>query len=454
MRESNERRLPGARSVPRCRLWQVATESSKHSGLQLVMGEPSKAVDSKSSAMSPHRQITAACSGAFITSIFMTPLDVVKVRLQAQQRELLNRRCFLYCNGLMDHICSCQPIPAHTQRQWYSRAIPGRINGTLDGLIKIGRYEGISSLWSGLPPTLVVAVPNTVIYFTAYEQIRWGLSSSFGSDRWWVPGVAGGVARVWSVSMCSPLELIRTKLQAARMPYSELLVLLTGELRRDGVRSLFRGWAATVLRDVPFSVLYWGAYEHLKKMYGQQERPTVPFTVLAGSVAGGVAATVTLPLDVVKTHRQIDIGERDLFPASPSDHLKRKSGGSSESTWRHLCSIYRQQGVPGLFSGLSPRLVKVMPACAIMISSYEYIKNHLRRAVPVHGEQYLFMESSTSSWRAVPVHGEQYQFVESSTSSWRAVPVHGSQYLFILYGAALEASSIARRIATPAVLVA
>lgn len=41
-----------------------------------------------------------------------------------------------------------------------------------DALLKISKTEGITSLWSGLSPTLVLAVPATVIYFVSYEQLR------------------------------------------------------------------------------------------------------------------------------------------------------------------------------------------------------------------------------------------------------------------------------------------
>lgn len=41
-----------------------------------------------------------------------------------------------------------------------------------DAFYKITRSEGIKSLWSGLSPTLVLALPATVIYFVSYEQIR------------------------------------------------------------------------------------------------------------------------------------------------------------------------------------------------------------------------------------------------------------------------------------------
>lgn len=38
--------------------------------------------------------------------------------------------------------------------------------------MKISKKEGILSLWSGLSPTLVLAVPATIVYFVSYEQLR------------------------------------------------------------------------------------------------------------------------------------------------------------------------------------------------------------------------------------------------------------------------------------------
>lgn len=62
----------------------------------------------------------------------VTPLDVVKVRLQAQQKNSeIVRKCFLYCNGLMDHLCPC--ITSNEQPNirslWYSKR--GQFSGTL-----------------------------------------------------------------------------------------------------------------------------------------------------------------------------------------------------------------------------------------------------------------------------------------------------------------------------------
>lgn len=323
------------------------------------------------SDLKPIHQMVSSCTGAVITAIFMTPFDVVKVRLQAQQRAELNRSCFVYCNGLMDHICKC--AQSICTNPWYNRPVPVQLNGTLDAFVKISRREGVQSLWSGLPPTLIVAVPNTVIYFTTYEQLRTTLHKNLFGDRKdppsWLGGMSGGLARLWAVTVVSPFELVRTKMQAESITYKELVKVLQMQVINTGIVSLWRGWVPTVLRDVPFSVIYWYSYEKQKIVMNQQQ-PTFDFTLVAGAISGGIAGTLTLPLDVIKTHRQIEIGEKELF----SDNAR-----SSGSTKQMLQNIYRQQGVRGLFSGLVPRLAKVMPACAVMISTYEYAKRLFRK---------------------------------------------------------------------------
>lgn len=99
--------------------------------------------------VTPLQQMFASCTGAILTSLMVTPLDVVKIRLQAQRNPFSKGKCFVYSNGLMDHLCVCEE---EGNRAWYKK--PGRFQGTLDAFLKIIRNEGIKSLWSGLPPTL------------------------------------------------------------------------------------------------------------------------------------------------------------------------------------------------------------------------------------------------------------------------------------------------------------
>jgi len=97
--------------------------------------------------ITPVQQMISSCTGAFITAIFVTPLDVVKIRLQAQQKAMLNNKCFLYCNGFVEQLCCGIHANGNTDfpsSYWYRT--PGQLTGTLDAFVKITRAEGVTSL--------------------------------------------------------------------------------------------------------------------------------------------------------------------------------------------------------------------------------------------------------------------------------------------------------------------
>ncbi|XP_029428754.1 solute carrier family 25 member 39 isoform X2 [Rhinatrema bivittatum] len=355
-----------------------------------MVHEMSNAVAEKQSlgpsgGITPLQQMLASGTGALFTSLFVTPLDVVKIRLQAQKAPFSKVlsvesvpwtnpipqpkwRCFLYCNGLMDHVYVCQNGTSCTP--WYRTRTPTHFSGTLDAFVKIIRHEGIKSLWSGLPPTLVMAVPATVIYFTCYDQLRDFLRFGMGYQGMHIPLIAGAMSRLGAVTVISPLELIRTKMQSRQLTYGELRICIQSSVAQDGWRSLWRGWGPTVLRDVPFSALYWFNYELVKQHLSEAssaEEATFSISFISGAISGMIAAVLTLPFDVVKTQRQIELGETET--------MRGRSRKRRSSTWRLMRRIKAESGTRGLFAGFLPRVIKVAPACAIMISTYEFGKS-------------------------------------------------------------------------------
>ncbi|XP_075976217.1 solute carrier family 25 protein Shawn-like isoform X2 [Anticarsia gemmatalis] len=319
--------------------------------------------------ITPFQQMASACSGALITSLFMTPLDVVKIRLQAQQKALLSNKCYLYCNGLMEHLCPCG------DSAWIPRPRL-HFHGTFDAFYKIAKIEGVPALWSGLSPTLVLAVPCTVIYFVSYEQLRVRMKTYYNNSTkdmgqpMWIPLISGATARTIAVTIVSPLELIRTKMQSKKLTYAEITTALRMVVKNEGYRGVFRGLGSTLLRDVPFSGIYWTTFESTKKAFNKpdSEKNTFLFNFFCGSVAGSIAAFVTLPFDVVKTHQQIELGEKEIYT------VQQRASNMKEIAR----TIYASHGFRGLFTGLLPRIFKVAPACAIMIATFEYGKQFFR----------------------------------------------------------------------------
>ena len=195
-------------------------------------------------------RILSATVGSIATSLVVTPLDVVKVRLQAQQHH----------KPSLSH-----PISLPTSAV--------RVNGMTDGISKILRHEGLRTLYRGLVPTLVMSVPSTVIYFLGYEGMRERTSrlfSSLGMQEGVIavtaPLISGSIARIMAATSISPIELLRTKMQyhGPHGSISAVTGLVWQALRREGLGLLWKGLVPTLWRDVPFSGIYWVGLEGIR----------------------------------------------------------------------------------------------------------------------------------------------------------------------------------------------
>lgn len=312
--------------------------------------------------ITPFQQVVSSCSGAVLTSLLTTPFDVVKVRLQAQQQYALTKPCYLMECSCLDGVTVCRVTPEGNHVH-----VP-KFRGTVDAFFKIARLEGFTSWWKGLSPTLLMAVPATVIYYTSYDQLKVKLGFQPDQMNIRAPLLAGAMARTVAVTAICPIELLRTKMQSRQgYNYKELAEVLQIAVRQNGVLSLWRGLSPMLLRDVPFSISYWLGYEYLKlklnSTLDHQYLPLVPF--VSGSISGAIAALFTTPLDVAKTHMQVELGE--------SGSKRSLGAGSFVSVMR---KVVAEHGYAGLFAGLTPRVAKITPACAIMITSYEACKNY------------------------------------------------------------------------------
>ncbi|KAL1922505.1 uncharacterized protein VTP21DRAFT_10044 [Calcarisporiella thermophila] len=321
-------------------------------------------------------RVISACGGAMLTSLLVTPLDVVKTRLQSQAAtgttEQSIRQCcrevFFSGNTTISALgegSSRECIMAEPSRCMQSR----EMRGTLDGMVKIIRYEGVTSLWRGLSPVLIMAVPSTVIYYAGYDAFKERLRLKSRHSQFlqeYSPLIAGGTSRALAVTLISPLELLRTRLQAEHGGYRAVLDGIIKMVRTRGSRSLWDGLSATLWRDVPFSAIYWLGYERVKAHILSRltkekvdTRVKVLVSFFAGAISGSLAAIVTTPFDTVKTLRQIK--SKDQF-------------SSSTRMIYVMRQVIRERGIGGLMTGAIPRVLKITPSCAIMISSYEFGK--------------------------------------------------------------------------------
>lgn len=60
-----------------------------------------------------------------------------------------------------------------------------------DALYKIVKYEGLKTLWRGLPPSILITVPASVLYFTSYETAKETLEKTKMFGFFTIPIIAG-----------------------------------------------------------------------------------------------------------------------------------------------------------------------------------------------------------------------------------------------------------------------
>lgn len=321
------------------------------------------------------KQIVSASIGGTITAVVVCPFDVVKARLQAQI-DPIDKKGFsdMRLGTISSNIVNFSFV-GDTFRPSTSSVItnrPLRFTGTWDAFYKIVKHEGLLTLFRGLPPSLILSVPSSVIYFTSYEHLKEFFATNTGLGIIGVPIFSGFGARVVTASFTAPLELIRTNLQATPPDKHNKgwIRLASNIINKAGYRQLWVGLPPTILRDAPFSAIYWASFEYMKAFLWSHKEPkdnkTSSFftNFICGALAGMFAAAFTNPIDVVKTRRQLY-----LEPA--------EKGEKSITSMGIFRSIIREEGFRGFSKGLLPRMVKVAPACAVMISSYEWCKLHL-----------------------------------------------------------------------------
>ena len=125
-------------------------------------------------------------------------------------------------------------------------------------------------------------------------------------------------------------------------------------LKAEGPQGFYRGWCSTLVRDIPFSFIYFPLYANLKNTatfgYGKDFNGNLA----AGMISGAIAGALSTPTDVVKTRLQ------DL-PA-----------GQTMSWMACVKQTYQTEGgIKPFFKGTGPRMICIGSLFAVAQAFYE-----------------------------------------------------------------------------------
>ncbi|KAI9838554.1 MAG: hypothetical protein M1819_004863 [Sarea resinae] len=285
---------------------------------------------------SAHHFALGSIAGAF-GAFMVYPIDLVKTRMQNQRAQRVGE--MLYKNSL-------------------------------DCARKVVRNEGFRGLYSGVLPQLIGVAPEKAIKLTVNDLVRERFTEK-ATGKIWLPFeiLAGGSAGACQVIFTNPLEIVKIRLQVQ----GEVSKHLEGVPRRSamwivknlGLVGLYKGATACLLRDVPFSAIYFPTYSHLKRDYFN-ETPTHSLSVLqlltAGAIAGMPAAYLTTPCDVLKTRLQVEA----------------RKGETKYHDLRHCATtVFREEGIRAFFKGGPARIMRSSPQFGFTLAAYEVLQKML-----------------------------------------------------------------------------
>jgi len=282
-------------------------------------------------------------------------------------------------------------IKVHMQRASSSAA--GASHSIGSSFRSIVGGAGVGGLYRGVGVSVAGQGPAGAVKFAVYEGLTQAVGPRVPADAKVVADFACAAAAFVACSVVLlPAEVLKQRLQAG--VYASVGEGVREVWRQEGVRGFYRGWTATCVRDVPYSMLEFGLYAQFKRVArgllarriaggggggGATSRgrggPTAgaaapaPVRLTAqqewviGGLAGGCTGFLTTPLDVAKTRLMTQV------------HLP--AAEQSRGIIQALAKVIEADGVAGIFCGGSARVAWLIPFTAVFFGVHEAAKRQL-----------------------------------------------------------------------------
>ena len=262
--------------------------------------------------------------------------------------------------------------------------IPLRYNGPIDCFRKSFQTGGVKGLYSGVNAPLVGAALETSSLFFSYHVtqellLQTGIFTASAPLPLSALLICGAASGAFTSLLLTPVELIKCKMQVpasslGRQKAQGSWSLIVSIFRQNGLFGFWRGQIGTLIRETGGSAAWFGSYEAVSTLFrkwspsetrpGSSQLPVYQ-QMLAGAAAGVSYNFVLYPADTVKSRMQTE----DVFQ-SASDAKRR-------TFWMVGKSLWKQQGLAGMYRGCGITVARSAPSSAFIFSIYEGLRYYL-----------------------------------------------------------------------------
>lgn len=230
----------------------------------------------------------------------------------------------------------------------------------------IAANEGYMAFYKGTLAPLSGIAFCTSIQFGLNELTKNFIPDSLGMKKYIICGALAGFG---NSLVSTPVEHMRIRIQNQnnvldpRQKYTGSYDAFAKIYSQYGVKGIYRGFSATMLRDVVAFAIFFGLYESMKRWFPESSK-NLAFMMSSGAMAGVLLWIVTYPIDVVKTRMQTDSFTKPLYRTA-MDTLKY--------TLKH-------EGVRGLTKGFTPCIIRAAFTNSATVAVYEVCLNSAQKA--------------------------------------------------------------------------
>ncbi|KAI1928770.1 mitochondrial ornithine carrier protein [Ophidiomyces ophidiicola] len=311
-------------------------------------------------------------------------LPDIQQKAQDQGKEALKDVLFGSLAGIAGKYIEYPFDTVKVRLQSQPDGIPLQYKGPIDCFRQSFKAEGVRWLYRGISAPLFGAAVETSSLFFSYRVTQEILQSTIYSPSEKLPFSAlitcGAVSGAFTSLLLTPIELIKCKMQVPRMTEAGLrppgpLALIVSVFKHDGLLGFWRGQMGTLIRETGGSAAWFGGYEGVSALfrkYNAQNSPVgssdmpkpLPLyqQMLSGAAAGVSYNFIFYPADTIKSRIQTE----DI--AALTDNARRKT------FWEVGRSLWRQQGVTGLYRGCGITCARSAPSSAFIFSIYEGLR--------------------------------------------------------------------------------
>ncbi|KAI0367511.1 dicarboxylic acid transporter [Pilatotrama ljubarskyi] len=187
------------------------------------------------------------------------------------------------------------------------------------------------------------------------------------SYPFWITGVGATMA-----ACCThPLDLTKVRMQTIHSTSGVVrpstLSIIRMTVRETGLKSLYTGLSASVLRQMTYSLVRLGTYEKMKASLSKDGPAPGSRLLLAAMVAGAMGGLAGNPADILLVRMTSD----SVRPPEERYNYRNALSG--------LVTIMKEEGAQGLFRGLGTNMTRAVLMNGSQVGSYDLFKTLLLR---------------------------------------------------------------------------